>query len=49
MLSFVKVVELGGFASAARQLNLANSVVTDHSVDFASMAITTCWRAMLGA
>jgi DNA-binding transcriptional LysR family regulator len=30
MLSFVKVVELGGFASAARQLNLANSVVTDH-------------------
>jgi DNA-binding transcriptional LysR family regulator len=30
MLSFVKVVELGGFASAARQLNLANSVVTGH-------------------
>src|SRR5271163_2930877 len=30
MLSFVKVVELGGFASAARQLNLANSVVTIH-------------------
>lgn len=30
MLSFVKVVELGGFAAAARQLNLANSVVTGH-------------------
>jgi DNA-binding transcriptional LysR family regulator len=30
MLSFVKVVELGGFAAAARQLNLANSVVTSH-------------------
>jgi DNA-binding transcriptional LysR family regulator len=30
MLSFVKVVELGGFASAARQLGLANSAVTGH-------------------
>lgn len=30
MLSFVKVVELGGFASAARQLGLANSVITGH-------------------
>jgi DNA-binding transcriptional LysR family regulator len=30
MLSFVKVVELGSFAAAARQLNLANSVVTSH-------------------
>jgi DNA-binding transcriptional LysR family regulator len=30
MLSFVKVVELGGFAAAARQLNLANSLVTGH-------------------
>ena len=30
MLSFVKVVELGGFASAARQLGLANSAVTAH-------------------
>lgn len=30
MLSFVKVVELGGFAAAGRQLNLANSVVTGH-------------------
>jgi DNA-binding transcriptional LysR family regulator len=28
MLSFVKVVETGGFRSAARQLNLATSVVT---------------------
>jgi DNA-binding transcriptional LysR family regulator len=30
MLSFVKVVEQGGFSSAARQLNLATSVVTTH-------------------
>jgi DNA-binding transcriptional LysR family regulator len=30
MLSFVKVVEHGGFSSAARQLNLATSVVTSH-------------------
>jgi DNA-binding transcriptional LysR family regulator len=30
MLSFVKVVETGGFASAARQLNLAASMVTNH-------------------
>jgi DNA-binding transcriptional LysR family regulator len=30
MLSFVKVVEHGGFSSAARQLNLATSVVTTH-------------------
>jgi DNA-binding transcriptional LysR family regulator len=30
MLSFVKVVELGSFASAARQLGLANSAVTAH-------------------
>jgi DNA-binding transcriptional LysR family regulator len=30
MLSFVKVAELGGFASAARQLGLANSAVTAH-------------------
>jgi DNA-binding transcriptional LysR family regulator len=30
MLSFVKVVEYGGFSSAARQLNLATSVVTTH-------------------
>jgi DNA-binding transcriptional LysR family regulator len=30
MLSFVKVVELGGFSLAARQLNLATSVVTTH-------------------
>jgi DNA-binding transcriptional LysR family regulator len=30
MLSFVKVVENGGFSSAARQLNLATSVVTTH-------------------
>jgi DNA-binding transcriptional LysR family regulator len=30
MLSFVKVVENGGFSAAARQLNLANSVVTTH-------------------
>jgi DNA-binding transcriptional LysR family regulator len=30
MLSFVKVVELGGFAAAARQLNFTNSVVTGH-------------------
>jgi DNA-binding transcriptional LysR family regulator len=30
MLSFVKVVELGSFASAARQLGLGNSVVTGH-------------------
>jgi DNA-binding transcriptional LysR family regulator len=30
MLSFVKVVENGGFSSAARQLDLATSVVTTH-------------------
>src|ERR1700727_3193935 len=30
MLSFVKVVEHEGFSSAARQLNLATSVVTTH-------------------
>jgi DNA-binding transcriptional LysR family regulator len=30
MLSFVKVVEHSGFSSAARQLNLATSVVTTH-------------------
>ncbi|MGA2894507.1 MAG: LysR family transcriptional regulator [Xanthobacteraceae bacterium] len=30
MLSFVKVVDTGGFTSAARQLNLATSVVTAH-------------------
>jgi DNA-binding transcriptional LysR family regulator len=30
MLSFVKVVDTGGFSSAARQLNLATSVVTTH-------------------
>ena len=30
MLSFVRVVELGGFSSAARQLGLANSGVTGH-------------------
>lgn len=30
MLSFVKVVDTGGFASAARQLNLAPSIVTTH-------------------
>lgn len=30
MLSFVKVVEHGGFSSAGRQLNLATSVVTTH-------------------
>jgi DNA-binding transcriptional LysR family regulator len=30
MLSFVKVVEHGGFSSAGRQLNLATSVVTAH-------------------
>jgi DNA-binding transcriptional LysR family regulator len=30
MLSFVKVVELSGFSSAARQLNLATSIVTTH-------------------
>ena len=30
MLSFVKVVDTGGFTSAARQLNLATSVVTTH-------------------
>ena len=30
MFSFVKVVEQGGFSSAARQLNLATSVVTSH-------------------
>src|SRR5580698_8623008 len=30
MLSFVKVVEHQGFSSAARQLNLATSVVTSH-------------------
>jgi DNA-binding transcriptional LysR family regulator len=30
MLSFVKVVEHNGFSSAARQLNLATSVVTTH-------------------
>ncbi|MGA7229970.1 MAG: LysR family transcriptional regulator [Xanthobacteraceae bacterium] len=30
MLSFVKVVEHGGFSSAARRLNLATSVVTTH-------------------
>jgi DNA-binding transcriptional LysR family regulator len=28
MLSFVKVVDTGGFGSAARQLNLSASVVT---------------------
>src|SRR5580698_1417547 len=30
MLSFVKVVEQGGFSAAGRQLNLATSVVTTH-------------------
>jgi DNA-binding transcriptional LysR family regulator len=30
MLSFVKVVEHSGFSSAARQLNLATSVITTH-------------------
>ncbi|MGA9896050.1 MAG: LysR family transcriptional regulator [Alloacidobacterium sp.] len=30
MLSFVKVVDTGGFTSAARQLNVATSVVTTH-------------------
>jgi DNA-binding transcriptional LysR family regulator len=30
MLSFVKVVDTGGFSSAGRQLNLATSVVTNH-------------------
>ena len=30
MLSFVKVVEQGGFSAAARQLNMATSVVTTH-------------------
>jgi len=30
MLSFVKVVDTGGFSSAARQLNRATSVVTTH-------------------
>src|SRR5580700_9528665 len=30
MLSFVKVVEQGHFSAAARQLNLATSVVTTH-------------------
>ena len=30
MLSFVKVVEHGGFSSAGRQLNLTTSVVTTH-------------------
>jgi DNA-binding transcriptional LysR family regulator len=30
MLSFVKVVDTGGFTSAARQLNLVTSVVTTH-------------------
>src|SRR5262245_6346531 len=30
LLSFVKVVELSGFSSAARQLNLATSIVTTH-------------------
>jgi DNA-binding transcriptional LysR family regulator len=30
MLSFVKVVDTGGFTSAARQLNLATSIVTTH-------------------
>jgi len=30
MLSFVKVVEQGGFSAAARQLNLATSAVTTH-------------------
>jgi DNA-binding transcriptional LysR family regulator len=30
MLSFVKVVDTGGFSSAARQLSLATSVVTTH-------------------
>src|SRR5262245_62939687 len=30
MLSFVKVVEKGGFSSAARELNLSTSVVTMH-------------------
>jgi DNA-binding transcriptional LysR family regulator len=30
MLSFVKVVDTGGFGAAARQLNLAASVVTTH-------------------
>ena len=30
MLSFVKVVEKGGFSSAARELNLSTSMVTTH-------------------
>jgi DNA-binding transcriptional LysR family regulator len=30
MLSFVKVVDTGGFSSAARQLNRSTSVVTTH-------------------
>jgi DNA-binding transcriptional LysR family regulator len=30
MLSFVKVVENGGFSSAARQLNISTSIVTAH-------------------
>src|ERR1700733_6318920 len=30
MLSFVKIVEHGGFSSAGRQLNLTTSVVTTH-------------------
>ena len=30
MLSFIKVVENGGFSSAARQLNISTSVVTAH-------------------
>ena len=30
MLSFVKIVEQGGFSAAARQLNLATSAVTTH-------------------
>ena len=34
MLSFVKVVEQGGFSAAARQLNLATSVVTTHVKSF---------------
>jgi DNA-binding transcriptional LysR family regulator len=30
MLSFVKVVDKGGFSSAARELNLSTSMVTTH-------------------
>jgi DNA-binding transcriptional LysR family regulator len=30
MLSFVKVVENGGFSAAARQLNISTSIVTTH-------------------